>query len=73
MNGGRNQARAMTTLLLALLALTVVGSVVTFFAVRHAPEGYEDETGFHAVRVARSTSSDTRATLPGNHLAGGVA
>lgn len=63
----------MTTLLLATLALVVVGSVVTLLAVRHAPEGYEDETGFHAVRVAKTASDEGQAALPGNHLAGGVA
>ncbi len=67
----------MTTLLLALLALVAVSSIVTFLAVRHAPEGYEDETGFHAVRPARISEASPRSAntphLHGDHFAGGLA
>ena len=66
----------MTTFLFATLALVAIGSVITFLAVRHAPEGYEDETGFHAVRPARVPAASTRDHSPsvhGDHLAGGLA
>lgn len=72
MTAGRQ--RAMTTFLLSLLVLVAVGSVVAFFAVRHAPEGFEDVTGFHAVRAARDgQAASRRDELHGDHLAGGLA
>lgn len=38
----------MTLLLIVLfLALPVAGGLVVLFVARRAPEGYEDETGFH--------------------------
>lgn len=64
----------MTTLLISLLALVAVGSVVAFFAVRHAPEGFEDDTGFHAVRTARGEQAASRHDeVHGDHFAGGLA
>lgn len=66
----------MTTFLFATLAFVAIGSVIAFLAVRHAPEGYEDETGFHAVRPARVPVASTRddsSSLRGDHLAGGLA
>lgn len=29
--------------------VTIAGSIIAFFAVRNAPEGFEDETGFVGV------------------------
>lgn len=68
----------MTTLLLATIAFAVVSSVITVLAVRHAPEGYEDETGFHTVRPSRrpapATARDLKSpSLHSDHLAGGLA
>lgn len=60
----------MTTLLLTALVLTAIGSVVTLLAVRHAPEGYEDETGFHGVST---TGSTVPAEVHSDHFAGGLA
>lgn len=39
-----------STFLLLLVggALYAVGALVTLAALRRAPDGYEDETGFHA-------------------------
>ena len=68
----------MTTLLLASLVLSALAAVVTVLAVRHAPEGYEDEAGFHTVRTARMHAPAKRrgrahASVHGNDLAGGIA
>ena len=68
----------MTTLLLSLLVLSALAAVVTALAVRHAPEGYEDETGFHAVRTARVHAPAKRrvrahGSVHGKDLAGGLA
>lgn len=68
----------MTLALIAILALATAAAVITVLAVRHAPEGYQDETGFHAVRPALLPVSHTTRDLNssashGNHLAGGLA
>jgi len=68
----------MTIALVAILALVAAASLITVLAVRHAPEGYEDETGFHAVRPVRAQATHTTRDLHssashGNHLAGGLA
>lgn len=39
----------MMTFLASLGGLYFVGSIVVIFGIRNAPEGYEDETGFHVV------------------------
>lgn len=76
-NEGRNHDDAMTFLLLSALAFLAIGAVITFRAVRSAPEGFEDETGFHVVRSAAALPAATRTEdsqhLHGNHLAGGLA
>ena len=63
----------MTTLLLSLLVLTAIGSVVAFLALRHAPEGFEDANGFHALRVATVETSTRHEEMHGDHFAGGLA
>ncbi len=75
-NRGRNPDDAMTFLLLSALALLAIGAVITFRAVRSAPEGFEDETGFHAVGPAAqpaATHEQDSHHLHGDHLAGGLA
>ena len=39
------------------VAAVIVGGVIAFFAVRSAPEGFEDETGFHALPSAKTKQS----------------
>ena len=39
----------MTTFLILLGCLYSLGAIVMFVAAGNAPEGYEDETGFHRV------------------------
>jgi hypothetical protein len=68
----------MTFALIAILALATAAAVITVLAVRNAPEGYQDETGFHAVRPVRLPATHTTrdlnsSTSHGNHLAGGLA
>lgn len=50
----------MQTLVLLFVALTSLvllgGAVVAFFSLRRAPEGMEDENGFHVTGVAASGS-----------------
>ena len=59
----------MVTLLLSLFGVSVVSSVVFLLRqVKNAPEGYEDETGFHYVtlqadRISRRYSSGSDADL----------
>jgi hypothetical protein len=43
----------MTLLLIILfLALPVAGGLVVLFVARRAPEGYEDEAGFHGLAAS---------------------
>ncbi len=46
----------MTGVVLILVALWAAGAVFTFINVRRAPEGYEDETGFHLAKAPARTS-----------------
>ncbi len=39
---------------LGSIAAVIVGGVIAFFAVRSAPEGFENEDGFHALPTDQS-------------------
>lgn len=60
----------MLTLLLIALVLVIVGCGAVMFVISRAPEGYEDETGFHPISAPRGGLSivsgriDSDATLP---------
>ena len=55
----------MTILLCAMIGLVVVAIVVTIYAVMHAPDGFEDESGFHSVGPIPRANSSTSKTLSG--------
>ncbi len=40
------------------LVVMFAGSVLTVFGLRNAPEGFEDETGFHVIESQRDTARD---------------
>jgi hypothetical protein len=54
---------------LALLTLGI-GGIATFFAVRSAPEGFEDADGFHLVANSKSPASVTSTSSHDLHPEG---
>lgn len=48
------QSALFSMLVLGSIAAIVVGGIIAFFAVRSAPEGFENETGFHALPTNKS-------------------
>ncbi len=46
----------MLTFVALALIFAVVATVVTWRAIANAPEGYEDEDGFHAITDGRLSS-----------------
>lgn len=54
---------------LALLTLCI-GGIATYFAVRSAPEGFEDSDGFHLVDQRKSPASVTSASAHDLHPEG---
>ena len=51
----------MFTPMVVLLALLLAGGTAVFFAARRAPEGYEDEDGFHlGIERERAIAADDR-------------
>lgn len=51
------QSALFSMFVLGGVAAVIVGGVIAFFAVRSAPEGFEDETGFHAVPSSKTKHS----------------
>jgi hypothetical protein len=53
----------MFTPMVVLLALLLAGGTAVYFAARRAPEGYEDEDGFHlGIERERAIAADDRGT-----------
>ncbi len=48
------QSTLFSMLVLGSIAAVIVGGVIAFFAVRSAPEGFENENGFHALPTDKS-------------------
>ncbi len=49
------QSALFSMLVLGSIAAVVVGGIIAFFAVRNAPEGFEDKDGFHALPTSKAT------------------
>lgn len=51
------QSALFSMLVLGSIAAVIVGGVIAFFAIRSAPEGFENEKGFHALPTDKSKQS----------------
>jgi len=40
----------MLVIILFYLAVSLVSAIILFFFIKSAPEGYEDEMGFHEIK-----------------------